>query len=250
MGFRVAYGNKYSENGWRMVDRDMCVVANVVPHSNTAPVRAGDAATILNAWLIYYHRHIEPITSPVWGWSRDNDVPNSNHLAGVALDIGAPKYPFRRKTMPAAIRAKVEEGLRLFEGTVGWGGHWTSPVDEMHYQLAYGEGDGRIWAFADKLNRGHLGLYGTPAPPNEGVFMALSHDEQVELLTKVRQLHDRLLDPKPSMVDGKPFAAAELIRTADYHACLARANTKVISEDVTALRGELAAVLAALGGTK
>lgn len=249
MGIRVAYGNKYSENGWRMVDRDMCVVANVVPHSNTAPVRAGDAATILNAWLIWYHRNVEPITSPVWGWSRDNDVPNSNHLSGTALDINAPKYPWGKRVMPADRIEKIRRGLAAFEGTVFWGADW-SRADEMHYQLAYGEGDARIRAFADKLNRGHLGLYGTPAPLDEGVLMALSHDEQVELLTIARQLRDRLLEPKPSLVDGKPFAAAELIRTADYHACLARANTKVISEDIAAVRVDLATIARAVDGAK
>ncbi len=68
MSFRIAYGNKYSENGWRMCNRDECVVANPLPYTNTAPIRAGgDAATILNAWIIWYHRNVEPLTSPVWG---------------------------------------------------------------------------------------------------------------------------------------------------------------------------------------
>jgi len=247
MSFRTAYGHKYSENGWRMVNRDGCVVANPVPFSNTAPVRAGDAATILNAWLIWYHRNVEPITSPVWGWSATNDVPNSNHLAGTALDIHAPRYPFRMRTMPAAIRSKVEHGLRLFEGTVGWGGHWTSPIDEMHYQLAYGEGDPRIRAFADKLNRGHLGIYGAAPDDTEGPLMALSHAEQAELLTKVRQLHDRLLGERPSMVDGKPFAAAELVRTADFHACNAHAHSKAAREEIVEARREIANLAKKLG---
>ncbi|MFD4932356.1 peptidoglycan-binding protein [Peribacillus butanolivorans] len=172
MTFRTVYNRTQSANGWRNVNRDGCVVANPVPFSNTAPVRRGVAATILNAWLIYYHRNIEPISTPVWGWSVVNDVASSNHLSGTAFDIHAPKYPFRRRSMPADIRAKVEAGLRLFEGTVAWGGYWTNPVDEMHYELAFREGDPRNDAFAAKLSAGHLGIYSgnsdaVPAPAPE-----------------------------------------------------------------------------------
>lgn len=168
MSFRTVYGYSWSENGWRMVNRDGCVVAGPsigLPHSNTAPVRRGDAATILNAWLWWYHHNVEPLTSPVWGWSATNLVPNSNHLAGTALDINAPKYPWGYYRMPATLRTKVERGLALFEGTIFWGRRWSKP-DEMHYQLGFREGDPRISAFAAKLNNGHLGVYKpTPPPP-------------------------------------------------------------------------------------
>lgn len=169
MSFRIAYGNKYSENGWRMCNRDECVVANPLPYTNTAPIRAGDAATILNAWIIWYHRNVEPLTSPVWGWSNENAVGNSNHLSGTAVDINAPKYPWGLRSMPRDRIVKVRAGLRLFEGTVFWGADW-GRADEMHYQIGYPEGDKRIAAFAAKLNAGHLGIYapapgsGTPAP--------------------------------------------------------------------------------------
>lgn len=229
MSFREIYGYKYSENGWRMCDRNECVVANVLPYTNTAPVRSGDAATILNAWLLWYHHNVEPLTSPVWGWSATNDVGNSNHLSGTALDINAPKYPWGSRVMPADRIAKVRRGLALFEGTVFWGADWNR-ADEMHYQLGYGEGDSRIRAFANRLNAGHLGIYGEAptSPEQDGFLMALSHQEQVELLAKTRDLWNFLIDPKPSLVDGKPFSAASLIFTADNHAARAHANTKTI----------------------
>lgn len=169
MSFRTIYGLAYSENGWRMCNRDECVVANPTPHSNTAPVRAGDAATVLNAWLIWYHRNVEPVSSPVWGWSATNDVASSNHLSGTAVDINAPKYPWGSRVMPAARIAKVREGLRLFEGNIFWGADW-SRADEMHYQLNGGTASGtgpsaKLSAFAKKLNNGHLGIYKPAAPP-------------------------------------------------------------------------------------
>ncbi|AQY55627.1 lysin A [Gordonia phage Huffy] len=162
--FRKAYGYDYSENGWRMVNRNACVVANPVPHSNTAPVRGGDAATILNAWLIWYHHNVEPITSSVWGWSLENTVKNSNHLSGTAVDVNAPQYPWGVRVMPADRIAKVRRGLKLFEGSVFWGADWAK-ADEMHYQLGWPEGDRRVAAFAKRLSDGYLGIYGKPAPP-------------------------------------------------------------------------------------
>ncbi|WNO26667.1 lysin A, L-Ala-D-Glu peptidase domain [Gordonia phage Rahul] len=161
MSFRTAYGYTHSENGWRMVNRDGCVVAGPsmgLPYTNTAPIRAGVASTILVAWLAWYHRNVEPLASPVWGWSNTNDVANSNHLSGTAVDINAPKYPWGLRTMPAARIAKVREGLRLFEGTVFWGADW-GRADEMHYQIGYPEGDARLTRFAERLSTGHLGIY-------------------------------------------------------------------------------------------
>ncbi|OLL21260.1 MULTISPECIES: M15 family metallopeptidase [unclassified Rhodococcus (in: high G+C Gram-positive bacteria)] len=162
MSFRTAYGYTHSENGWRMCNRDECVVANVAPFTNTAPIRAGDAATILNAWILWYHQNVEPLISPVWGWSAQNDVPNSNHLSGTAIDLNAVKYPWGRRVMPQEQIEKIRRGLQLFEGTVFWGADWQR-ADEMHYQIGLPEGDPRVALFAQKLNAGYLGIYG-PEP--------------------------------------------------------------------------------------
>lgn len=160
MSTRTVYGNDWSENGWRMVNRDECVIANVpLLYIDTAPIRRGDAATILGAWMAWYDRNVEEIVSPVWGWSATNDVETSNHLSGTALDINAPRYPWGTRVMPADRIAKVRRGLGLFEGTVFWGADW-SRADEMHYQMGFQEGDARNAAFAAKLRAGHLGIYG------------------------------------------------------------------------------------------
>ncbi|MGM5068106.1 peptidoglycan-binding protein [Rhodococcus qingshengii] len=168
MTFRTVYGNTYSENGWRMCDRNECDIPRIKDLFlvDTAPLRKGAALTILGAWLKWYDTNVEEILSPVWGWSNTNDVANSNHLSGTAVDVNAPKYPWGRRVMPAARIAKIREGLRLFEGTVFWGADW-SRADEMHYQMALREGDPRNEAFANKLRGGRLGIYGggsTPGP--------------------------------------------------------------------------------------
>ena len=163
MSFRTAYGYTHSENGWRMCNRDECVIANVpLTFIDTAPVRRGDVATILGAWMVWYDKNVEEIGSPVWGWSNTNDVATSNHLSGTALDLNAPKYPWGRRVMPTERIRKIREGLALFRGAVFWGADWDR-ADEMHYQIGWPEGDARVGAFAAKLRGGHLGLL-APGP--------------------------------------------------------------------------------------
>ncbi|NKR94335.1 hypothetical protein GS483_19615 [Rhodococcus hoagii] len=199
MSFRTIYGLDWSENGWRMCNRDECVVANVLPFTNTAPIRKGVAATILNAWTIWYHYNVEKLTSPVWGWSATNDVASSNHLSGTALDFNAPKYPWGLRTMPADRKAKIREGLRLFEGTVFWGADW-SRADEMHFQIGFREGDARLTNFAAKLDRGYLGIYDAepapaPAPP-------IAKEIDVEAAVAAAWIGDRLFDGERPCADG------------------------------------------------
>lgn len=182
MSFRTAYGNTISENGWRMCNRDECDIVRIpeLYLVDTAPLRKGAPLTILGAWLYWYDRNVEEITSPVWGWSATNDVPNSNHLSGTAVDVMAPKYPWQKYTMNAATQAKVRKGLQLFEGTVFWGRDWSRP-DEMHYQMAFREGDARNDAFAAKLRAGYLGIWAPapppPAPPPQPVIVGPADDQ-------------------------------------------------------------------------
>lgn len=87
MSFRTAYGYTHSENGWRMCNRDECVVLSG-QWMDTAPVRRGAPEIILGDFARRYNAECAPLVSPVWGWSRDNDVANSNHLSGTACFAG------------------------------------------------------------------------------------------------------------------------------------------------------------------
>lgn len=182
MSFRLAYKNERSENGWRMCNRDECDIVRIKDLFlvDTAPLRKGAPHTILGAWLRWYDLNVEEIGSAVWGWSLENEVWTSNHLSGTAIDVNAPKYPWGQRVMPAARIAKIREGLRLFEGTVFWGADWQR-ADEMHYQMAFREGDPRNEAFAAKLRAGHLGIY-APAPnPKPGGSVNLDQEIKAQL---------------------------------------------------------------------
>lgn len=160
-----------SENGWPMIDAKDTVSVQVIPAAKKVPLRKGDVATILNAFIILYHREVEPITSQVWGWSDDNDVATSNHMSGTAIDINAPKYPWGLRVMPADRIKKVRALLKKFEGVIFWGGEWSRP-DEMHYQIGLPPSNPKVKEFAAKLNRGHLGAYGSVATDTPEVSMS------------------------------------------------------------------------------
>lgn len=159
-----------SENGWPQCTSAETVYVQVPGTTTSLRVRKGDAATILIAWCIWYHRNVEPIDlykgapgTDDWGYSADNDVPDSNHLSATAVDLNATQYPWGRRVMPQNRINAVREGLKLFEGTIFWGADW-SRADEMHYQIGKGPNDPKIREFADRLNKGYLGLYGPPDP--------------------------------------------------------------------------------------
>ena len=107
MSFRTVYGYSKSENGWRMCNRDECVLVSG-PYMNTAPLRAGATAIILGDFVRRYHAEVAPVVSPVWGWSNENDVANSNHLSGTAVDINATQRPWGVRKMPDWVVQKIE----------------------------------------------------------------------------------------------------------------------------------------------
>lgn len=145
MSFRTVYGNRISENRWRMCNRDECVLVPG-PYMNTAPLRRGPAEVLLGDFVRRHHHEVEPIIGPVWGWSAVNDVGNSNHLSGTAIDIRATVRPWGARVLSTPIINKTYGLLDQYkvDGQRGifWGREWGKP-DEMHFQLAWPEGDPR-----------------------------------------------------------------------------------------------------------
>lgn len=162
----VMPGNRITENGWRECERSDCETL-LVPGTRDVriAIRAGDAATVLTAWAAWWHRNVRPIDvfkpRDYWGWSEDNDVWDSNHLSGTAIDLDATALPWQERTMPQQQRDTVERGLALFEGTVFWGGHWDR-LDEMHSQIGLPPTSPKIAEFADRLRAGYLNIFGPP----------------------------------------------------------------------------------------
>ena len=163
MGFRTAYGNDWSENGWRMCDQAECEWVEPCP-GVTIQLRKGIPATILGAFAARFNAVVEPLRdADTAGWTEYNDVGTSNHLAGTGMDLNWGSHPFHAvgtfgNKLPALRRL-----LDDFEDCVWWGGDWDSPKDEMHFQLNYPEGDPRLEALARKLQ----GAVPKPPPPGD-----------------------------------------------------------------------------------
>ncbi|MEE2058982.1 peptidoglycan recognition protein family protein [Rhodococcus artemisiae] len=83
---------------------------------------------------------------------------------------------------------------------------------------------------------------------SEGLFDMLPQHEQEEMRDKIRDLWNFLIDPKPSLVDGKPFSAASLLFTADRHSFTAASRTAKLLDLSEAESDKLDEVLAILKG--
>ena len=86
------------------------------------------------------------------GWSgghalRENPAGTgvSNHAAGVAMDLRADIFPLSAYNMTKQEKEAVKSLLQRFN-KIEWGGDWTSPVDEMHFEIrdpdTWGSGSG------------------------------------------------------------------------------------------------------------
>lgn len=176
MSFRTIYGYSVSENGWRMCNRDECVVVSG-PGMSTAPLRRGAAEIILGDLVRRYHNECAPVLGPVWGWSATNDVGNSNHLAGTAVDINAPQWPWGYRTMGAALVTKITTLVNSYGGAVYWGRNWSRP-DEMHFQLNWPEGDSRYAAVIAKIRGGATLPPSVPSTPSNDEDLGLGSSGQ------------------------------------------------------------------------
>ena len=166
MSKRVVYGNAWSENGWPMVNVDECDNGYIPGTAVRLPIRSGPPNVILKAFASLFNDRIEELDQSQCGaWTPTNDVPTSNHLAGTGMDLNWRRHPFLVSGTFGPKLPALRALLAQFEGTVFYGGDWASPVDEMHFQLNYPEGDRRNAEFAAKLLNGHLGVY-APADPN------------------------------------------------------------------------------------
>jgi len=131
-------------------------------------LRRGPAEIILGDLVRRYHAECAPVVSPVWGWSATNDVANSNHLAGTAVDVNAPQWPWGYRTMGPTLVAKITALVNSYGGAVYWGRNWSRP-DEMHFQLNWPEGDPRYAAVIAKIQAGSTPPTSVPSTPgNDG----------------------------------------------------------------------------------
>jgi hypothetical protein len=145
-----------------MCDQDECQWSTVPGTNVSVQLRKGVPTTILVAFLARYNKIIEPLRdADTAGWTPTNAVPTSNHLAGACVDINWQSHPFHVRGTFGNKLNQLRALLDSFEGAVFWGGDWDNPIDEMHFQMGWPEGDKRYDAVIYKL----LGAVPEPVEP-------------------------------------------------------------------------------------
>ena len=123
----------------------------------TGRVRKGDAYTVLYELCRRFNNEVEKINpAHSWGWAyrpvRGATVV-SEHAAGTAIDLNAPKHPLGRQgTFTRAQVNKINKILRDLDGAVRWGGNYAGRKDEMHFELQGGVK--KLAAVAKKIKGG------------------------------------------------------------------------------------------------
>lgn len=133
----------------------------------TGRVRKGDAYTVLNELCRRFNNEVEKINpAHSWGWAyrpvRGATVV-SEHAAGTAIDLNAPKHPLGRQgTFTRSQVNKINQILRDLDGVVRWGGNYAGRKDEMHFELQGGVK--KLAAVAKKIKGSSTGTAGTSKP--------------------------------------------------------------------------------------
>lgn len=178
MAFITKQGYQRSENGWRMCDTAELDFSPVPVIGWKVGVRRGVPNTLLKALMVRLHREVEPMdTSQCGVFTASNSMGNSNHNSGTALDYNWKKHPFHAWGTWGANRAKVDKIIDDFRGTIEFGGNWTSPRDEMHFELHYGEDHAGSLQLANEIYvDGLWGIFKPGAAPIPGPSLPTGDD--------------------------------------------------------------------------
>jgi len=195
MGHVQKQGYWYSENGWPMIDNGTLDFSPIPEIGWKLGVHIGVPNTLLKALIVRLHREVEPMDRNQTGcFTVTNSMRNSNHNSGTAIDYNWNKHQFHKWGTWGANRAKVDKIITDFRGTIEFGGNWTSPRDEMHFELAFGPAHKGALDLANELYIDGLwgifkpGVKPTPGPivvpPNEddGDLALGSSGERVRIL--------------------------------------------------------------------
>lgn len=134
-----------SINGWPANNRAL-VASQLIPGSQVkVTVRKDAPGLLLLEVASAFDRLVEDIDNARgalddWGYAERpirGGSATSNHASGTAIDLNAVKHPFRKRgTFTAAQFATIRRIRDACGGVVVFGGDWTDPVDEMHFEIA------------------------------------------------------------------------------------------------------------------
>jgi hypothetical protein len=98
----------------------------------------GQPSKILTAFAADFNQYVERLrNADSAGYTPTNSVPTSNHLNGTAMDLNWDSHAFHVSGTFGGKLLALRELLAFYKGVIFWGGDWTSPIDEMHFNMDY-----------------------------------------------------------------------------------------------------------------
>lgn len=203
---RVVNGNSFTENGWPLAAEDETNWVTIPGTGVSLQLQKGQPTAIMRAFAADFNAYVEPlrdadsaaftISNDVLGQPGKNN--GSNHLGATAQDLNWNSHAFHVRgtfnvTQMATIREMQEfykqDGLYM----MFWGGDWTDPIDEMHWQMGYNTyGDPRVAAFiarnirADGFSTFRRGNAPVTAAPILAKATGLSEARATQIIDEVR----------------------------------------------------------------
>lgn len=233
-----------SQNGWLANDRSV-IKTYVVGQGIRIALRDGDAGFLLKDIADWFDANIKDIDPGIlddWGYAERpirGGVELSNHASGTAIDVNATKWPLGVE--PSSYLTddqirRVRERLKLYEGTIRWGGDYTGRKDPMHFEINAGAAE--VARVANKIRNSTKG----------GFLMALSDAEQAEALTRLRNIDVRTDWWLVPDVNPNPTSKGELgkhLRNLNENAAATLVIVKALaSKDAAAIAAAIPADLA------
>lgn len=200
-----------TQNGWPVLANNSPGSLNRQPFPGTkvvaAPgVRPGDVATVLHYVGSQFDKRVQKLVPGwCWGWASATPIPGSgaysNHGSGTAIDLNAPNFPWKRRTMTAAQRRACMAIAKECAPVIAWGGVWGN-VDEMHFEI--NGTAAQVKAVANKLKGGKGGIVIEESRP---VFNAKYYLEVNKDVARVYNVKNAINHwKKHGIKEGRPSA--------------------------------------------
>ena len=150
-----------SQNGWPVVDKPACDQGPFEGVTFPNGILKGDVATICRWQLRRYKSLVEPLVDGTcWGWYAKNIEGSStisNHASATAWDINADQHPMGPPISSNMTQKEIDgcrQIIREAEGTLRWGGDYSSRPDPMHWEID--DDADAVSRFADKIRAGDV----------------------------------------------------------------------------------------------
>lgn len=169
-----------SQNGWPLVNATQ-LDKGTIPETDVVPIPGllkGDVAWLLKWIGTQFNSRVARLYNPgCWGWNAPTPIPGStiysNHCSGTAIDLNAPSFPWKQRTMSARQREECRNIVNQTEGVVAWGGDFTTITDEMHFEINGSSSD--VARIVKKLKGENMSADAVNVTELDNIYLGMLH---------------------------------------------------------------------------